>query len=104
MSRRNFVKDEDYNKLLSSEDDTSDVEDPSEIVIEADRVSDDLHDAHTWEDEEVEEVTHEDLEDELECLAPQEDEPSTSRAATAFALPLSPSELRSRKICYGFGT
>ena len=99
MPKPKFVKEEEIERLLFSEDDFSDTEEVSEVIIEADRVFDDLHDALTWEEEEQQEVPQEEVEADAleEGVLGGAEQPSTSGATEATSPSLSLSELRSRK-------
>ena len=94
MAKRKPLDQDGIDRILFEEEDLSDVEDASEVVIEADRVFDDIHDALTWQEEEEEyqpEVTQEEVEAALDDVEPQ---PSTSQGASPS---LSLSEIRSTK-------
>ena len=92
MEKRKTLEDSEIEHILFSEDDLSDVEDLSEIVIEADEVYTELHDALTWQQEEEEEdhaVPPEEEED--------EDGDDFGASHVESSVPLTPSEIRSRK-------
>ncbi|XP_066937150.1 uncharacterized protein [Macrobrachium rosenbergii] len=97
MARRTYLEDEEIDRILFEEEDSSDVEDVEDVVIEADRVFDSLHDALTWQEEELEEQIPHELDDDLDDEERDDlAEPTPSTSSTP-STPLSPSELRSRK-------
>ena len=93
MAQRKILDEAEIERLLFEDDDLSDVEEADEIVIEADNVFEELHDALTWQEEE----------EEQHVVPPETDEEhvtytlSSPTASSSLPTPLSPSELRSRK-------
>ena len=105
MARRRTLDEAEIEQLLLDEEDCSDVDDVDEVVIEADRVFDSLHDALTGQEEEQEvEIPH-DLDasdeerdrDDLADPTPSTSSDPTPSTSSAPSTALSPSELRSRK-------
>ena len=95
MARRRVLEEAEIDRILFEDEDSSDVEDVDEIVIEADRVFDTLHDALTWEEEEAEQHVVP-PEDEEEGDMDELSDPMVS-SLPGPSSSLSPSELRSRK-------
>ncbi|XP_066983754.1 uncharacterized protein [Macrobrachium rosenbergii] len=85
MARRTYLEDEEIDRILFEEEDSSDVEDVEDVVIEADRVFDSLHDALTWQEEELEEQIPHELDDDLDDEERDDlAEPTPSTSSTLF--------------------